>query len=86
VTHPPADFAMQRSSRDAANVPKRLAEWLATHLPEGAEPTVTLHTGIAANGMSSETLILDAAWTERGGHVAQPSRCTMRECRLTGRD
>lgn len=57
---------MQRSSRDAANVPKRLAEWLATHLPDGAEPTVTLHTGIAANGMSSETLVLDASWTEKG--------------------
>ncbi len=57
---------MQRSSRDAANVPKALAGWLATVLPDGAEPTVTLHTGIAANGMSSETLILDAAWTEKG--------------------
>ncbi len=57
---------MQRSSRDSANVPKALAEWLSTVLPEGAEPTVTLHTGIAANGMSSETLILDASWTEKG--------------------
>jgi len=57
---------MQRSSRDSANVPKRLAEWLAGHLPHGAEPTITLHTGIAANGMSSETLVLDASWTEKG--------------------
>ena len=57
---------MQRSSRDSANVPKRIAEWLASHLPDGAEPTVTLHTGIAANGMSSETLVLDASWTEKG--------------------
>jgi aminoglycoside phosphotransferase (APT) family kinase protein len=68
VTHggPAKDFSMQRSSRDSANVPKRLAEWLAGQLPDGAEPTVTLHTGIAANGMSSETLVLDASWTEKG--------------------
>jgi aminoglycoside phosphotransferase (APT) family kinase protein len=57
---------MQRSSRDSTNLPKALAEWLSTQLPDGAEPTVELHSGIAANGMSSETLILDAAWTEKG--------------------
>ena len=57
---------MQRSSREATNIPKALAEWLATELPDGAEPTVTLHTGIEANGMSSETLVLDASWTEHG--------------------
>jgi len=57
---------MQRSSRDAANVPKALADWLASELPAGAEPTVTLHSGIDANGMSSETLVLDATWTELG--------------------
>ena len=57
---------MQRSSRAAENIPGVLAGWLATELPEGAEPTVTLHTGIAANGMSSETLVLDASWTENG--------------------
>jgi aminoglycoside phosphotransferase (APT) family kinase protein len=57
---------MQRSSREATNIPMALAEWLATELPDGAEPTVTLQTGIAANGMSSETLVLDAAWTEDG--------------------
>ncbi len=57
---------MQRSSREATNIPKALADWLATELPESAEPTVTLHTGITANGMSSETLVLDASWTEHG--------------------
>lgn len=54
---------MQRSSRAAENVPKALAEWLSTQLPEDAEPTVTLHTGITAIGISSETLVLDASWT-----------------------
>jgi aminoglycoside phosphotransferase (APT) family kinase protein len=68
VTHatPPAELKMQRSSRDAAAVPGLLADWLATLLPTGAEPEVTLHSGIDANGMSSETLVLDATWTEGG--------------------
>ena len=67
MTQPPAaDFSMQRSSRAAENIPEVLAAWLATELPEGAEPSVTLHTGIEANGMSSETLVLDASWTENG--------------------
>ena len=52
---PAADFSMKRSSREATNIPKALADWLATELPEGAEPTVTLHSGIDTNGMSSET-------------------------------
>ena len=63
---PSADFSMQRSSRESTNVPKALADWLATVLPQDAEPTVALHTGIDANGMSSETLVLDASWTENG--------------------
>jgi aminoglycoside phosphotransferase (APT) family kinase protein len=69
VTHatPPAtDLKMQRSSRDATTVPGLLADWLAGLLPAGAEPEVVLHSGIDANGMSSETLILDATWTQDG--------------------
>ncbi|GAA1133063.1 phosphotransferase family protein [Nocardioides aquiterrae] len=63
---PPADLKMQRSSRDPTALPTRLADWLATVLPEGAQPVVTLHSGVDANGMSSETLILDVDWTEDG--------------------
>ena len=63
---PPAELKMQRSSRDATAVPARLEAWLATQLPAGAEPSVTLHSGIDANGMSSETLVLDATWREDG--------------------
>lgn len=75
---PPADMKMQRSSRDASTLP-RLAAWLATVLPEGADPVVTLHSGVDSNGMSSETLILDAEWTEdgerrRGEYVAREHR------------
>ncbi|MCW2767824.1 MAG: aminoglycoside phosphotransferase [Nocardioides sp.] len=63
---PPADLKLQRSSRDATTLPTRLADWLATLLPAGADPTVVMHAGIDANGMSSETLILDATWRENG--------------------
>jgi aminoglycoside phosphotransferase (APT) family kinase protein len=63
---PPADMRMQRSSRDTATVPTLLADWLATRLPTGADPRVTLHSGVDANGMSSETMLLDVAWTEDG--------------------
>jgi aminoglycoside phosphotransferase (APT) family kinase protein len=63
---PPADMKMQRSSRDATTLPTRLADWLATVLPVGADPVVTLHSGVDANGMSSETIILDVDWSEAG--------------------
>jgi aminoglycoside phosphotransferase (APT) family kinase protein len=57
---------MQRTSRDAATVPALMETWLSGLLPEGADPQVTLHSGIDSNGMSSETLVLDAAWSEGG--------------------
>ena len=63
---PPPELKMQRTSRDASTVPGLLEGWLAGLLPEGADPRVTLHSGIDANGMSSETLVLDAAWTDDG--------------------
>src|SRR5688572_1054618 len=64
---PPADLKLQRSSRDPATVPALLEGWLAGALPAGAtDPKVTLHSGIDANGMSSETLVFDAAWTQAG--------------------
>jgi aminoglycoside phosphotransferase (APT) family kinase protein len=61
---PPADMTMQRSSRDADDVRARLTAWLATVLPEGADPTVVLHTSVQENGLSSETVLLDATWIE----------------------
>lgn len=63
---PPSDLKMQRSSRDAATVPALLAGWLSHELGPQADPEVVLHSGIDANGMSSETLVLDATWTEGG--------------------
>ncbi len=69
---PPADLKMQRSSRDAALVPAALERWLSTLLPDGADPEVVLHSGIDSNGMSSETLVLDATWTEGGRRSTYP--------------
>ena len=63
---PPADLKLQRTARDPATVPGLLEGWLAGALPTGAEPKVTLHSGIDANGMSSETLVFDATWSEEG--------------------
>jgi aminoglycoside phosphotransferase (APT) family kinase protein len=63
---PPADLKLQRTARDAATVPALLEGWLAGALPAGAEPAVTLHSGIDSHGMSSETLVFDATWTEDG--------------------
>ena len=66
---PPADLKLQRSSRDPATVPPLLEAWLAGALPDGADPKVTLHSGIDSNGMSSETLVFDAD-LDRGRRAA----------------
>ena len=63
---PPADLKLQRTARDASTVPALLEGWLSGVLPADASPRVTLHSGIDANGMSSETLVFDATWTEHG--------------------
>ena len=63
---PPADMRLQRSSRDAAGTARLLRDWLAGALPAGSDFTLNLLSGIDANGMSSETLVLDATWREGG--------------------
>ncbi|WP_200952916.1 MULTISPECIES: phosphotransferase family protein [unclassified Nocardioides] len=68
---PPADMTLQRSSRDADDVRARLTGWLATVLPEGADPEVTVHEGIQTNGMSSETVLLGVTATEDGRRVTK---------------
>lgn len=50
---------MQRSSRSPEVLRDRLQDWLRTHHPDA---TITGLAGTAANGMSSDTLIFDAAW------------------------
>jgi aminoglycoside phosphotransferase (APT) family kinase protein len=63
---PDGQFTLQRSSRDAAAMADRVAAWLATQLPDGAEPEVVLSGGSDANGMSNETILADVTWTEEG--------------------
>ncbi|GAA1912012.1 phosphotransferase family protein [Nocardioides marmoribigeumensis] len=63
---PPADLRLQRSSRDAAGTERLLQDWLSGALPPGSRPTLSLLSGVDANGMSSETLVLDATWREGG--------------------
>jgi aminoglycoside phosphotransferase (APT) family kinase protein len=62
---------LQRASRDTSTLPALLADWLATVLPDGADPQVTVESGVDSNGMSSETILLTAAWTEDGSQVEQ---------------
>lgn len=62
----PPENRLQRSSRDISTLSDRLAAWLSTVLPAGASPQVSLESGIDANGMSSETLVLAAEWQANG--------------------
>ncbi len=61
---PLADMKLQRSSRDVTTLPDRLASWLCTVVPGGAKPQITVESGIDSNGMSSETIVLNAVWTD----------------------
>jgi aminoglycoside phosphotransferase (APT) family kinase protein len=62
-----AELARPGESRnDPAVVRNSLGRWLATVLEPGAEPEVTSVDVPAANGMSNETVLFDATWTEDG--------------------
>ncbi len=62
---------LQRSGRDVSTVPGLLSEWLATVMPGGVKPEVTVESGIDSNGMSSETIILTGRWVQDGEPVEQ---------------
>lgn len=62
---------LQRSSRDVTTLPTVLADWLATVLPGGVTPEVTVESGVDANGMSSETIILTGSWLSNREPVTQ---------------
>ena len=66
MTTSPDPIEMQRSSRDPEDLRRRLEAWLGTQLPADAEPTVAELGAAETNGMSSETLLFDAEWTEGG--------------------
>src|SRR6476646_2342383 len=64
IVGPPDFTEMQRSSRDPQELRPRLETWLTGLLPAGAEPKVPELEATSANGMSSETVLFTAAWTE----------------------
>ncbi|WBP95877.1 phosphotransferase family protein [Mycolicibacterium neoaurum] len=53
---------LQRSTRDTSTLPDVLSRWLATQVPERPAPQVVIESGVDANGMSSETILLTARW------------------------
>ena len=57
---------LEHSSRDVSTLPDVMSRWLSTVLPGGATPEITVESGIDANGMSSETIILTGRWDEDG--------------------
>jgi len=62
------------STRDHAVLRAQLTTWLGQHLPN---PTITEFTVPGTNGMSSETILFDAAWTDADG-TAQSDRFVLR--------
>lgn len=57
------------STRDRVELGRRIQAWLAGRLPSGAVPSVTDVVKPEGNGMSSETLLFTATWTEDGSAV-----------------
>src|SRR6201991_5220338 len=57
---------LQHSSRDVSALPGVMSRWLSTVMPEGVAPEITVESGVDANGMSSETIILPGRWDEYG--------------------
>ena len=53
------------STRDRESMRGRLQEWLAQTLPTGASPQISALVA-PANGLSSETVLFDVAWTDGG--------------------
>src|SRR5262245_38008142 len=52
--------------RDLADTERRLLAWLARAIPDGRDFRVSSLRSPSATGFSSDTLLLDASWTERG--------------------
>ncbi len=62
---------VQRSGRDTSTLPALLSQWLASVMPPGIAPEVTVEGGVDANGMSSETIILTGRWAQDESTVEQ---------------
>jgi aminoglycoside phosphotransferase (APT) family kinase protein len=60
------------STRDPKESGERLQRWLADKLGPGSDPVVTEVSSPESNGMSSETLLFTAVWSEDGEAVSHP--------------
>ncbi len=60
------------SRRDPERTRVDIQAWLTTTLGEGAEPEVSRVTVPESNGMSSETVLVDASWLTDGERVEHP--------------
>jgi aminoglycoside phosphotransferase (APT) family kinase protein len=58
---------MQRTSRDPETLRRQLETWLGQVLGSGSEPTVDELSSTDANGMSSDTVLFRATWTDGEG-------------------
>jgi aminoglycoside phosphotransferase (APT) family kinase protein len=71
-----AGVPMQRSSRDPQVVRRRLEEWLGARLDSridpGSTPRVSDLRGTEANGMSSDTMLFRASWSDAEGDHDEP--------------
>src|SRR5712671_1606677 len=68
---PPSITELQRTSRDPEQLRQQLEYWLGHHLAYGASPSVTDLEATLVNGMSSETVLFQAGWTENSHHRAE---------------
>ena len=62
---------LQHTSRDVSTLPALLSQWLSTVMPGGTVPEVIVDSGIDANGMSSETIVLTGTWEQDGQPAEQ---------------
>lgn len=63
---PPDVTDMRRSSRDPEQMQGNLERWLATRLAPECRPSVPEIGATTANGMSSDTVLFRAEWSEEG--------------------
>jgi aminoglycoside phosphotransferase (APT) family kinase protein len=63
---------MQRSTRDLADIERRLRYWLENLLGEASQPEVAVSSAAGSNGMSSETILLDATWSDGPTRRSEP--------------
>lgn len=65
----PETVSLQRSTRDSEAVAASLETWLRHRLGTTPDPRVVSVAGTSANGMSSETLLFDAEWSDDAGRA-----------------